>query len=192
MSNTTTTPRAEPTGEAPAKLYGVLAEFDRTDQIVAAARAAYAAGYRNLDAYSPFPVNGLAEAIGFRRNRMPLVVLIGGACGGLLAFFMQWYTAVVDYPIIIAGRPYNSWPAFVPITFELTILGAATAAVLGMLGLNGLPRPHHPVFNEPRFALASRSRFFLCIQAIDPKFDREAVHRFLAEQHPRGIHDVAH
>jgi hypothetical protein len=180
-------------GPPPApKLYGVLAEFDSTDHIIEAAQAAYAAGYRNMDAYSPFPVDGLAEAIGFRRNRIPLVVLLGGISGGLLAYFMQWYTAIIDYPINVAGRPFHSWPAFIPITFELTILGAATAAVLGMLGLNGLPRPHHPVFNVPDFALASRSRFFLCIQAIDPKFDREAVREFLAGLNPRGIHDVAH
>ena len=189
------TPVVNPPDLAPPpapKLYGVLAEFDTPAHVVEAAAAAYAAGYRNMDAYSPFPVEGLAEAIGFRRNQMPLVVLVGGICGGLLAFFMQWYTAVIDYPIDVAGRPYNSWPAFIPSTFELTILGGALAAVLGMLGLNGLPRPHHPVFNEPSFLLASRDRFFLCIQAIDPKFDREAVHAFLASQNPRGIHDVPH
>lgn len=188
VTTTDVTPPVPPGG----KPYGILAEFDTPEHVVEAAQAAYAAGYRNMDAYSPFPVEGLAEAIGFRRNRMPLVVLLGGIAGGLTAYFMQWYTAVVDYPIIVAGRPYHSWPAFVPITFELTVLGAALAAVFGMLGLNGLPRPHHPVFNVPGFALASRNRFFLCIQAIDPKFDRDAVRTFLAGQNPREVHDVAH
>jgi hypothetical protein len=188
VTTTPATPHGEPAGP---KLYGVMADFIRPEEVVAAARAAYAAGYRNMDAYSPFPVDGLAEAIGFTRNRMPLVVLIGGICGGLFAYWMQWYTAVVDYPINVAGRPYHSWPAFIPITFELTVLGAAAAAVLGMLGLNGLPRPHHPVFNVPRFALASRSRFFLCIQAIDPQFDHRRVREFLAGLNPREINDVA-
>jgi hypothetical protein len=189
-TNVTTRPAAPHSGAPAPKLYGVMADFIRPEEVVEAARRCYAEGYRNMDAYSPFPVDGLAEAIGFTRNRMPLVVLIGGLCGGLFAYWMQWYTAAVEYPIIVAGRQYHSWPAFIPITFELTILGAATAAVLGMLGLNGLPRPHHPVFNVDRFALASRSRFFLCIQAIDPKFDRDRVREFLAGLNPREINDV--
>lgn len=190
MSQTHTAPTHHAEPPAGPKLYGVLADFIRPEEVVAAAQRCYEAGYRNMDAYSPFPVEGLAEAIGFRRNRMPLVVLIGGICGGLFAYWMQWYTATVEYPIIVAGRPYHSWPAFIPITFELTVLGAAAAAVLGMLGLNGLPRPHHPVFNVPRFALASRSRFFLCIQAIDPQFDHQRVRELLASLNPREINDV--
>jgi hypothetical protein len=160
-------------------VYGLLAEFLRPEAVVEAARRAYERGYRNMDAYSPFPVEGLAEAIGFRRNRIPLIVLIGGLVGGLGGYFMQWFSATIHYPYLVGGRPYHSWPAFLPITFELTVLCAAFAAVFGMLGLNGLPRPHHPVFYVPGFALASRSRFFLCIQAIDPLFDLEETRRFL-------------
>ncbi len=172
------------------KLYGILAEFLHPHEVVAAAERAYEAGYRRMDAYSPMPVDGLAEAIGFRHNRMALVVLIGGICGAAFAYFMQWYTAVVDYPIIVAGKPYHSWPAFVPITFELTVLGAALFAVLGMLGLNGLPRPNHPVFNAPSFELALRSRFFLCIQAVDPQFDRSQTRLFLESLSPNSVTDV--
>ncbi|MEO6811765.1 MAG: DUF3341 domain-containing protein [Isosphaeraceae bacterium] len=167
-----------------------MAEFLHPEQIVEAAQKAYAEGYRSMDAYSPLPVDGLAEAIGFKRNRMAAIVLAGGLLGGFGAFFMQWYSAVIDYPLIIGGRPYNSWPAFIPITFELTILGASAAAVLGMLGLNGLPRPHHPVFNVPSFVLASRSRFFLCILANDPKFDPDRTRQFLQELDPKDISRV--
>lgn len=176
--------------QPPKKLYGIMVEFLKPEEVVAAAERAYAEGYRNMDAYSPLPVDGLAEAMGFKRNRMAAVVLIGGIVGAVLAYGMQWYTATIDYPIIVAGRPYHSWPTFIPITFELTILGASLAAVLGMLGLNGLPRPHHPVFNVPKFALASRSRFFLCLQGIDPKFDPEKTRRFLESLNPHSIWDV--
>ena len=168
-------------------VYGLLAEYLHPEDVVAAARRAYERGYRNMDAYSPFPVEGLAEAIGFHRNRMPLIVLIGGLIGGLGGYFMQWYSATIHYRYDIGGRPYHSWPMFVPITFELTVLCAALAAVFGMLGLNGLPRPHHPVFHVPSFALASRSRFFLCIQSIDPLFDLAATRRFLEETAPKEI-----
>ena len=169
------------------KTYGVLAEFLTPEDVVAAAKAAHAAGWRHMDAYSPFPVDGLAEAIGFTKNRIPMVVLIGGILGALGGFWMQWYTSVHDYPLNISGKPFNSWPAFIPITFETTILFAAFACVLGMLGLNGLPRPHHPVFNAPGFALASRSRFFLCLQHRDPKFTVDAAREFLQGLNPREI-----
>jgi hypothetical protein len=169
------------------RVYGLLAEFLRPEQAVAAAKAAYAAGYRQMDAFAPMPVEGLAEAIGFRRNRLPLVVLLGGLTGAVTALFMQWFSAVIHYPIIVGGRPFASWPAFIPVTFELTVLFAAFAAVLGMLGLNGLPRPHHPVFNAPGFALASRSRFFLCIQANDRQFDLAGTERFLRSLDPREV-----
>jgi hypothetical protein len=171
-------------------IYALLAEFVEPEQAVAAARKAYEHGYRRMDAYSPFPVEGLAESCGFRHNRIPLIVLIGGLIGGCGGFFMQWYSASVDYPINVGGRPFNSWPAFIPITFELTVLIAAFAAVLGMLGLNGLPRPHHPVFNVPEFALASRNRFFLSLQAIDPLFDVAETRQFLESLGPKGVYLV--
>ena len=171
-------------------LYGILAEFLRPEQVVEAALEARKRGYRHMDAYSPFPIEGLAEAVGFRRNGIAPIVFVGGVFGGALAFFTQWFSAVIHYPIDVGGRPLNSWPSFIPITFELTILGAATAAVLGMLGLNGLPRPHHPVFNVPGFALASRSRFFLCLQSRDPLFDPVETRRFLESLNPREVTDV--
>ena len=173
-----------------ASVYGLLAEFDSPDDLVAAGERAYADGYRRLDAYTPFPVHGLAEAIGFRTNRLPLLVLIGGIVGAGVGFFSQYYAAVIDYPLNVGGRPLNSWPAFIPITFEVTILVAATTAVLGMLALNGLPQPYHPVFNAPRFALATRDRFFLCIEATDPRFDSEATRRFLEGLGAKEVTDV--
>ena len=175
------------TATAVPEVYGLLAEFDKPEDVVAATREAYARGYRFMEAYSPFPVEGLAEALGFERNGIARVVLIGGVIGCLGGFFMQWYSAVVHFPLDIGGRPYNSWPSFMPITFELTILIASLSAVLGMLSLNGLPRPHHPVFNVAGFALASRNRFFLCLQARDPLFDVERSRRFLEERAPRTI-----
>ena len=173
-------------------IYGLLAEFDDANALVAATRRAYESGYRRMDAYSPFPMEELSDALGFRKTRLPLVVLIGGILGGTTGFLMQYYTAVIDYPINVGGRPLNSWPAFVPVTFEMTILGAALFAVLGMLALNGLPMPYHPVFNVPRFALASRDRFFLCVEATDPLFDRAGTARFLAELGPREVVEVPH
>lgn len=171
-------------------IYGLLAEYKTPEALVDAARRAYESGYRRMDAYSPMPVDGLAEAIGFRHNRMPLIVLIGGLCGGTLAYSMMWFSAVIHYPLNIGGRPLHSWPAFIPITFELTVLGAAVTAVLGMLGLNGLPRPHHPLFNVPSFALASRNRFFLCIEATDPQFDRVGTRGFLDSLGSREVTEV--
>ena len=149
-------------------IYGLMAEFDNPSALVAAAREAHAAGYRRMDAYTPFPVEELNEALGLGHTGVAALVLIGGITGALVGYLMQYYIAVIDYPLNIGGRPLHSWPAFVPVTFELTILCAGLFAVLGMLALNGLPMPHHPVFNAPRFALASRDRFFLCIEAADP------------------------
>jgi hypothetical protein len=143
-----------------------------------------------MDAYSPFPIDGLAEVIGFKRTQLPLIVLIGGLLGGIGGFYLQYWISAIDYPMIIGGKPYNSWPAFIPVTFETTILGAALAAVLGMLGLNGLPMPYHPVFNVERFALASRDRFFLCIEAADPKFELDTTVEFLRSLNPSSIHEV--
>jgi hypothetical protein len=171
-------------------LYGLMAEFDDPNAIVAAARRAYTEGYRRMNAYSPYPIEELSEAIGFHSNRLPLIVLIGGILGCVGGYALQYYTSVIDYPINVGGRPLHSWPAFIPITFETTVLGAAIAAVLGMLALNGLPMPYHPVFNAPRFELASRNHFFLCIETRDPKFDAEATRRFLESLSPHEVTDV--
>ncbi len=145
-----------------------------------------------MDAYSPFPVDGLAEALGFRRTRVPFVVLIGGIIGCFGGFFLQYWVSVIDYPINIGGRPLNSWPSFIPVTFELTILLAALSAFFAVLALNGLPMPYHPVFNVERFELASRSRFFLCIEAADPRFDGEKTRKFFAEAGAQGVYEVEH
>jgi hypothetical protein len=171
-------------------LYGLMAEFDTPDALLQAARRAFEQGYRRMDAYTPFPVEGMAEAIGFSSSRVALVVLIGGIVGCLGGFYLQYWVHVIDYPLIIGGRPLNSWPAFVPVTFELTILVAALAAFFGVLALNGLPMPYHPVFNVEQFELASRNRFFLCIEAADPKFDLENTRSFLEELSSRGVYDV--
>lgn len=173
-------------------IYGLLAEFDSPTALYEAVQRASAEGYRRMDAYSPFPIEGLAEALGLRSTRLPLVVLIGGILGCVGGYFLQYYSAVISYPINVGGRPLHSWPAFIPVTFELTILGAALFAVLGMLGLNGLPMPYHPVFNVPRFALATRDRFFLCIEAADVKFDRDTTRQFLAGLSAREVTEVEH
>ena len=171
-------------------LYGLMAEFEQPEELLAAVRQAYAAGYRRMDAYSPFPVEDLAEALGFRKTRLPLLVLIGGLIGCVGGFFMQYFAAVIDYPVNVGGRPLNSWPSFIPVTFETTILFAALFAVLGMLALNGLPMPYHPVFNVARFERASRDRFFLCIETMDPLFDHEVTRQFLTTLGAQDISDV--
>ncbi len=172
------------------ELYGLLAEFDEPQALLEAARSARAAGYRLMEAYTPFPVEEISEVIGARRLWVPLIVLVGGICGGLGGFFMQYYAAGLHYPLNIGGRPLWSWPAFIPITFELTVLVGALSGALGMLALNGLPQPYHPVFNVERFKRATQNGFFLCVQAADPKFDRERTREFLAGLHARAVFDV--
>ena len=164
--------------EAP--LYGIMAEFDNPTDLMKAARATYDAGYRNLDAYTPYPMEELAEVIGFHQTRVPLVCLTGGILGGLSGYLLQYWINNISYPLNIGGRPFHSWPAFIIVTFEMTILFGGLAAAIGMLGLNGLPAPYHPVFNNPRFSSVTRDRFFLCVEAADPKFDPEGVRQLLS------------
>jgi hypothetical protein len=172
-------------------VYGLMAEFEDPNALVAATYRAHYEGYRDMDAYSPFPIEELHEALGAPHTRLPLIVLIGGILGGLGGYGLQYWANALEYPLNLAGKPSNAWPMFIPVTFECVILGAAFAAVLGMLGLNGLPMPYHPVFNVPRFALASRNRFFLCIEASDPKFDLEKTRRFLDALGPAEVTTVA-
>ena len=169
------------TTSVPAKtsLYGLVAAFTTPEALLEATRRARRAGYRHLEAYTPFPVEGLAEALDFHQTHIPLAVLLGGIVGGVGGYVLQYWINVIDYPLNVGGRPLHSWPAFIPVTFELTILIAALAAVLGMLALNGLPMPYHPLFNVPRFASVTRDGFFLCIEARDLKFDRVETRRFL-------------
>lgn len=174
----------------PPALYGMIAEFAKPEQLLQATRAAYAAGYRAMEAYSPYQVEGVSDALGFRKTWVPFIVLLGGIAGALTAYGMQWYSATIAYRLNVGGRPPHSWPAFIPITFELTILFAALAGLVGMLALNGLPRPYHPVFNAPDFKLASQTRFFLCVEARDEKFDREKVRAFLHSQNPLNVSEV--
>ena len=172
-------------------IYGVMAEFDSPSQLVSATRAACAKGYHKLDAYTPFPIEELNDVLRLHKNKLPLIVLAGGILGGLTGFLMQYWIAVIYFPINVGGRPLNSWPAFIVITFELTILFGSIFAVLGMLALCELPMPYHPVFNVPRFSAASRNRFFLCIESADPLFDRVKTAEFLGTLKPREVSEVA-
>ena len=171
-------------------LYGFLAEFTTAEALRECVRQARHKGFRNMDAYTPFPVEGLAEELGLHHSPMPAIVLAGGLIGGLGGAFMQWGSSVLSYPLNIGGRPFNSWPSFVVIMFELTILFAGLCGVFGMLAVNGLPKPHHPLFNEPRFDRVTQDRFFLCIFVEDPKFDREKTWQFLQNANPEGVYAV--
>jgi hypothetical protein len=171
-------------------LYGLMAEFDNPTELMKAARATYAAGYRNIDAYTPYPIEELADVIGFEKTRVPLVCLLGGILGGLSGYLLQYWINNISYPLNIGGRPSHSWPAFIIVTFEMTILFGGLSAVIGMLGLNGLPAPYHPVFNNPRFSAVSRDRFFLCIEAADPQFDPERARQFLSAFNTVDIAEV--
>ncbi|MGH9326317.1 MAG: DUF3341 domain-containing protein [Terriglobia bacterium] len=171
-------------------IYGVMAEFDNTKDLLEAAHRARAAGYRQVDAFSPLPVEGLSEAVGFPRTSLPLITFIGGLIGCCGGFFLQYYPNAMGYPLDIGGKPFDSWPAFIPITFELTILFAALFCFFGLIIQCGLPTPYHPVFNVPRFALASRERFFICIKSKDPKFDVEQVKRFFQDMNPYEVNVV--
>lgn len=170
----------------------MIAEFNTPESLLSAANAAYDAGYRRMDGFSPFPIEGLAEAVGFRKTRLPLLVLLGGLVGCVGGLGMQIYLSAYAYPLNVGGRPTISIPYFIPVTFEMTILLAALTAVFGMLALNGFPTPYHPVFNNPRFEMASRHRFFLCIEARDPLFDTEKTKRFLEGLSPDDVVAVEH
>jgi hypothetical protein len=172
------------------KVYGTMAEFDSVNALVDAANRTREAGYKKIDAYSPFAVEGLAEAIGFDHDEVPLVVLIGALLGGLGGYLLQYWISVVSYPINVGGKPYHSWPAFIVVTFEMTILFGGIFAVFGMLALNGLPMPYHPVFNVPRFAFATKDRFFLIVFSSDPKYNPTEVRRFLDSLGPRSVSEV--
>jgi hypothetical protein len=176
--------------DAPKPIYGLLAEFDSADALVAAAKQTYDAGYRKIDAYSPFPIEPVWEAMHANDRRVQLFVLAGGITGALAGFGLCYWTQVVAYPLNIGGRPFNSWPAFIPVTFETTILFAAFTAVIAMFALNGFPMPYHPLFNVPRFARASQDGFFLAIEAADRQFDRTRTLEFLKTLGPREINEV--
>ena len=171
-------------------VHGMIGEFETPVALIEAARRAREAGYRRMDAYTPYPIEELAEALKLPRTKLPVLVFIGGALGCATGLAMQWFATAVHYPLNVGGRPLASWPSYIPITFELTVLFAAITAVLGMLGLNGLPMPYHPVFNVPRFALASRDRFFLCIETNDPLFDPEKTRAFLSGLGAREVTEV--
>lgn len=178
-----------PTTHAPG-VYGMMAEFESPEALVAAARAARAAGYTRLDAYTPYPVEELGEALALPRSKVPLIVLAGGLLGGFGGWLLQFWSQVIRYPLNVGGRPYNSWPAFIVVIFECTILFAAISGVVGMIALNRLPQPYHPAFNWDRFLRASRDRFFLAVEAVDPRFDRGETERFLRGLGPSEVKEV--
>ncbi len=171
-------------------LHGLMAEFEEHEELLEGAKRAYEAGYREMDAYSPFPVEGLAEALGHEGSPVPLFTLIGGMAGGLGGYFMEWYSMGRLYPLNVGGRPHNSWPNFIPVTFELTVLIASLSALVAMLVLCRLPQPNHPVFNVPEFQRASIDRFFLCIETDDPKFERAGTWKFLESLKPLKVSEV--
>ena len=168
-----------------------MAEFDTPVALVRAADKARLAGYKHMDAYTPIPVEELEDALGLKRTRLPILVFLGGLFGGLGGFGLEYWTQAIAYPMNVGARPYNSWPQFIPVTFETTVLGAALTAFIGMWALNKLPQPYHPVFNVPEFARASTDRFFLCIEATDPRFDVGSTKQFLEGLKPVGVSEVA-
>lgn len=172
------------------ELWGLMAEFRSPQDLLSAVEAARRSGYTRLDAFTPYPIEEISEALGHHTSKLPRIVLIGGLLGCLCGYLLQYWTSAIDYPLNIGGRPLNSWIAFIPVTFEMTVLLASLFAVLGMLALNGLPMPYHPVFNVKRFALASRDRYFLCIEATDPMFDPRETRAFLERLEVQRVSDV--
>jgi hypothetical protein len=172
-------------------IYGVMAEFDSADELIAAGRKAYAEGYRRLDAYSPFPLEELEEAIGVPHTILPWLVLFGGIFGGMAGYGLEYWTQNIAYPLVIGGKPFHSWPNFIPVWFETTVLGASLTAVISMLALNGLPEPYHPVFNIESFLeRGQKDKFFLVIEARDPKFKLEESRNFLSKLSPTAVWEV--
>ncbi|GIX07975.1 MAG: membrane protein [Candidatus Poribacteria bacterium] len=171
-------------------VYGLVAEFDDPDRLIEAARRARESGYRRMDAYTPFPVHGLLEALGKRPTRLQWIVFIAAVLGGVGGYYLQYWIAAVDYPINVGGKPLNSWPNFIPVTFEMAVLVSAIVAAVVMFALNGLPQPYHPLFKVERFQRASQDRFFLCIEAEDPRFDLEETRRFLESLNPLSVEVV--
>src|SRR6185312_6884681 len=171
-------------------LWGLLAEFDTPAELLRAARAAYREGYRKMDAYSPFPIPDLAETIGLRRDSVPLLTLIGGLIGGCGAYILQYWINVIAFPLNVGGRPLHSWPSFIPVTFEMTVLFASFGAFFGMWALNRLPAVYHPLFNSEKFAGASRDRFFLCIETRDPLFELDGTRDFLLNLKAKLVEEV--
>ena len=172
------------------RLYALLAEFDTPEQLLEACESARGAGYQTLEAYTPYPIEEVSEALGHHTSKLPLIVLCGGVLGAVGGFALQFWSATMAYPLNVGGRPYNSWVAFIPVTFECLILVAAFSAVLGMFALNGLPKPHHPMFNVQRFLEASRDKYFLAISVRDPMFEVESARRFLEGTGARGVYEV--
>lgn len=168
-------------------VYGLLAEFESAGALLDAAEKVTAAGYTKTDAFSPFPIHGLSAALNFHERKVAPIILVGGLTGLAAGWGLEYWTQVIDFPMNIGGRPFNSWISFIPPAFETTILFAAFSAVIGMLALNGLPQPYHPVFNAPRFDRASQDGFFLVIEASDPRFDLEKTKAFLADLRPREV-----
>ena len=171
-------------------LYGLAAEFESAPEVLAAAHQAYAAGYRRMDAYTPFSVEGLPEALGMKKNRVSLITLVCALTGSVTGYSMQYFASVWDWPQNIGGRPFHSWPSFIPITFELTVLFGAIGGVIGMLFLNKLPQPHHPIFDTPHFEERNTSRFYLCTEARDPIFETEKTKALLLGMHPANVWEV--
>ncbi|HSV13527.1 MAG TPA: DUF3341 domain-containing protein [Tepidisphaeraceae bacterium] len=184
------TPQEPTHADEKPELYGLAAIFDSPEAILEAAGKVHAAGYRRAEGYTPFAVEGLSDALGFKHTGVPLIVLVGGAFGAIGGYFMLWYANVISYPWNVGGKPPNSWPAFIPITFEMTVLGASLLALFGMLLLNGLPSPYHPMFHAPRFDRASQTEFFLCIESADAQFDPARTRAFLEGLNPLAIVEV--
>jgi hypothetical protein len=171
-------------------LYGMLAEFESASEIIQAARKTREAGYKRIDTFTPFPIHGLDAALGVKDVRVAWIIFVSGMLGAIGGFTLQWYVAVIDYPLNTGGRPLLSWPSFIPVTFESGILCAAFGAFIGMLALNGLPRLHHPLFGVPRFESASQDKFFLLIESKDSQFDPQKTRAFLETLNPSSISEV--